>query len=239
MATEQKFKLLPIDFPNDVEQYLDVGYEAFIEEPLNKAIMDTNDEAVFKLNREYRKARLYRRVLTKANNVHAAKMVLDEEGIPDNEKVVASYIVFHAPPSVPQAPDVDKELLDEEHKKQEPLKLYLNIELQEKTEAAFEAKTKELIGSTEQASNNWYLATLCTRPRFQRKGLALQLIQWGVDEAEKDAKQRPDAVKGVFTIATPTGLRSYLKAGMAELGNEEIDIGDGQIWKAVWLQKKF
>ena len=52
-------------------------------------------------------------------------------------------------------------------------------------------------------------------------------MHWGIDLARKESVNSGGKIKGVWTIATPQGLRTYLKAGMKEIGSETFDIGKG------------
>ncbi|MCJ1282466.1 hypothetical protein MMC26_001789 [Xylographa opegraphella] len=91
-------------------------------------------------------------------------------------------------------------------------------------------------------SHYWYLDALATLPEFQQRGLGSMLVRWGIEQAKVDAKARPGRIKGVWTIATPMGLRTYLKAGMQEIGSEIFDFGKGggeNGQKYVWLLIKF
>ena len=50
------------------------------------------------------------------------------------------------------------------------------------------------------------LQVLCVHPSHQRKGIATQMVRWGIEEAAKHGK-------GVIVIATPMGRPFYASVG--------------------------
>ncbi|KAF2089723.1 acyl-CoA N-acyltransferase [Saccharata proteae CBS 121410] len=54
--------------------------------------------------------------------------------------------------------------------------------------------------------NVWYLAGLATSPLFQRKGIGAQMLQWGIDQSERDGLP-------IYLEATPAGEPLYRKMG--------------------------
>lgn len=67
-------------------------------------------------------------------------------------------------------------------------------------------------------------------------------MEWGIAQAKADAKARPGKVRGVWTIATPVGLSTHVKAGMREIGSGVFDYGEGGGKRGVeyvWLLMEF
>ncbi|MCJ1420860.1 hypothetical protein MMC32_007219 [Xylographa parallela] len=107
---------------------------------------------------------------------------------------------------------------------------------------ALAGERSEVLVGGDRESHYWYLDTLATVPEFQQRGLGSWLVRWGIEQARADARARPGRVKGVWTIATPMGLRTYLRAGMEEIGSEVFDYGEGggeRGQRYVWLLMKF
>ena len=103
------------------------------------------------------------------------------------------------------------------------------------------ARSEALMGA-ERDTHYWYLDTLATVPAFQGRGLGSMLVRWGIEHAREDARARPGRVRGVWTIATPAGVQTYLKAGMREVGSEVFDYGEGgggRGQRYVWLVMEF
>lgn len=79
----------------------------------------------------------------------------------------------------------------------------------------------------------WYLASLSCHPDYQRKGLGAALVQWGLEQAEKDGVP-------VYLEATPMGAFLYKKLGFEEV--DEVDLTrfmlDGKEYKIVSMLKR-
>ncbi|EPS35767.1 hypothetical protein H072_10739 [Dactylellina haptotyla CBS 200.50] len=63
------------------------------------------------------------------------------------------------------------------------------------------------------------LQALATSPEYQGRGVASQLVKWGVDRAD-------DGNLTCWCHASPAGNQLYRKAGFQELGNSEYDLGE-------------
>jgi ribosomal protein S18 acetylase RimI-like enzyme len=228
----------------DVDAMLEVEEQAFATNPIHQAVMEciTTDE-----NRAIQRALGRTRLLNalegradKSIDFRLGKAVYIPSGSATGENAVA-FVGFDAPvvegttsksephPSLPVWED-----LPDENKKALKILRKLNADLTGK-------KSEELMGS-DRKTHYWYLSSLATMPAHQQRGLATRLVQWVIDLARADAKARPGKIKGVWTIATPNGLKTYLKAGMKEIGSEVIDYGKGlgeNGQKYVWLLMRF
>ena len=57
---------------------------------------------------------------------------------------------------------------------------------------------------------HWYLELIATRSKYQGKGAASKLVQWGTDEADKAGQK-------CYLDATPDGRGLYIKYGFSEV----------------------
>ncbi|KFY43565.1 hypothetical protein V494_01917 [Pseudogymnoascus sp. VKM F-4513 (FW-928)] len=62
---------------------------------------------------------------------------------------------------------------------------------------------------------NWYLAMLATHPDFQGKGIAKELVKWGIDEAEKENVC-------ASLISSHGNEAFYAKSGFVEVGRANV-----------------
>lgn len=89
------------------------------------------------------------------------------------------------------------------------------------------------------------LQSLATHPSYRRLGAASRVLQWGIDQAEAQAKEQNPSrddrnkIEGAYLESTPAGLSTYLKLGFEEVGSMEHDLGDGKEgYKFVCLMKR-
>lgn len=244
MTSEASYEIRPISYPDDVEALLEVGYQAFASDPTAIAAkaMLTSDEsqAIF---RSWRRARLANAIegrTPRGTDTYWAKAVcISNDGSTESEKVVA-MIGFHGPAVDPDKPRLEPHPMVPALESL-PAETQNVIDYYQKMDDVVVKRSAELIGP-EPDAHYWYLASLGTMPDHQQRGLANKLVAWGLDMAKADAKARPGKIKGVWTVATPMGLKTYLKAGMKEVGSEIIDYGKGggeNGQKYVWLLKTF
>jgi GNAT superfamily N-acetyltransferase len=67
----------------------------------------------------------------------------------------------------------------------------------------------------------WVLEALVTDWRWQGRGLATRLVEWGMREVRERVEQG-GKVEGVRLVADIEGLRTYEKAGFERVGNRNI-----------------
>lgn len=89
---------------------------------------------------------------------------------------------------------------------------------QEEFKRLQEQSVEKYLGST--IDETWYLKALCVHPRFQRKGVGTELLDWGL----KHAQQRGEKV---YLEASEFGVGLYIKMGFKKLG--EIVLGDREV----------
>ncbi|MCJ1411484.1 hypothetical protein MMC19_005574 [Ptychographa xylographoides] len=244
MSFPAEYEIRQILHLEDVDAMLEIEELAFATNPINHAVMEciTTDE-----NRAIHLALGRTRLLNDlvgtgvgSNEPHWAKVVYTPSGSTAGGIMVA-FAGFDAPvfddnttrsqphPSSP----VQEDLPDENRNALKILrKLYADL---------MGKKSEEFMGANRK-THYWYLSSLATMPEHQRRGLATNLVEWGIDLARADANARPGKIRGVWTIATSDGLRTYLKAGMKEIGSEVIDYGKGggeNGQKYVWLLLNF
>lgn len=89
------------------------------------------------------------------------------------------------------------------------------------------------------------LGSLATHPSYRRLGAASRVIQWGIDQAEAQAKEQNlskddrHKIEGAYLESTPAGLSTYLKLGFERVGSVEHDLGDGrEEYRHVCLMKR-
>ncbi|MCJ1430923.1 hypothetical protein MMC27_000273 [Xylographa pallens] len=247
MAPDPDFALHPLS-PTDVDTLLDIEERAFATNPISRAATANLTTANLTTAETRAIAHAWKRV--RMSNVL--------EGRGDSSSVDRHWrkIVYHPPSADAQvvavagwtapALDATKPTLEprdavppfedapEENRRARELFKRLHDTLVGQRSAA-------LVGS-DCETHYWYLDTLATVPEFQQRGLGSMLVRWGIEQARADARARPGRVKGVWTIATPMGLRTYLRAGMEEIWNEVFDYGEGggeRGQKYVWLRMKF
>jgi GNAT superfamily N-acetyltransferase len=63
---------------------------------------------------------------------------------------------------------------------------------------------------------HWYLASLCTWPAWQGRGVGRLLVEWGCEKA--DAEERPVPL---YLESSREGRRLYVSCGFVELGGED------------------
>lgn len=63
------------------------------------------------------------------------------------------------------------------------------------------------------------LLELATHPSYQRKGIGSQLVNYGLERAERDGKK-------VYLSAAPKGVPVYTKLGFGEVGRLEFPLGE-------------
>lgn len=72
------------------------------------------------------------------------------------------------------------------------------------------AKHAEIMGGRE----HWYLELIATRADYQRRGLGVMLVQWGIDRADEEGWE-------CYLDSTPEGKRLYHKLGFATVCTTE------------------
>ena len=247
MATtfDSSYKIVPAD-PEDIERYLDTGERAFAQDALSQASRNMLESDKSRAGmRDARRKRLLSNMRgeqtgkqTAAFQPHYANVVYIGGADQDAGELVA-FCGWHAPLEAASPEQNLDRIFPTEGNEEPDLKRYK--EFYANVDQTIQKKSEEFIGA-ERNTHYWYLASLGTLPEHQQRGIGSRLVQWGMDEARKDAAARPGQIKGVWTIATPHGLRTYLKAGMKEVGSETVDYGKGlgeNGQKYVWLMQKF
>ena len=224
-------KLLPATI-DDVDALLDIGQRSFASDQLNATIRAqmSNDYAT-----AIRRERLERTLPEGDHGMNYAKIVLEEHDKTNGEQKIVAWCSWRAakakePKAAEQVPEKLKDAM-----------AAMDSSLGGEVEKRLEAKSDELLG-TDRDARYWYLRSLCTDPEYQGRGFASQLVKWGMDLARADAQARPGEVDGVYIVATPAGLRTYVKAGLKEIGDMVVDYGKGDGedgFRLVWLVEKF
>ncbi|MCJ1241678.1 hypothetical protein MMC14_009684 [Varicellaria rhodocarpa] len=250
MSSHPEYEIRRVTGLEDVDAMLEVEDEAFATNPINLAVMEciTTDENRA-IQRTLKKTRLLNAMegkVDKSLNFQWGKAVYTpRENAMGGEKAVA-FIGFHAPAvvvdgattsSIEPSPHSSKPALEDI-----PAEVLKAREIMQKLFAGLMGKKSEDLMGSDRDAHYWFLSSLETMPEHQQRGLGTRLVQWSIDLARADAKARPGTIKGVWTIATPSGLKTYLRAGMKEIGSEVIDFGKGggeNGQKYVWLLMKF
>ena len=246
MSLDSSYKTLPAA-EEDLDELLDMGEKAFADDPLSQALFGLleSDEsrALMRQSRKERQLRYSRGERhgeqTMLFEPHYAKVVFVPKESPTVQEQTVALCGWHAPAQTESPEQVQERSAGENM----PPDLQRVIDRYKEIDKIITAKSDEVIGSgRERQTKYWYLASLFTHPDHQRKGLGSRLVQWGVERAKADAVKRPEQIKGVWTVATPAGLRTYLNAGMKPVGKVTVDYGkglgeNGQTF--VWLLQKF
>ena len=261
-SPQPKYEIHRITQPEDLATVIEIEDQAFFTNPIDQAVREciTTDE-----NRALQKNLKRTRLLNafegrtdtsldfqwgKAVYYPTPSEKTTTTADDDNKEAIAAIIGFHAP-----APTIDKGTTTtsrptEPHpppppapSEDLPTEIQKARQIMERLFAGLMGqKSDELMGSDHKA-HYWFLSSLATLPEHQQRGLATRLVQWSIDLARADAKaRRPGEIKGVWTIATPSGLKTYLRAGMKEIGSEVIYFGKGggeNGQKYVWLVMRF
>ena len=238
------YEVRSLSYPEDLEGMLDVGDQAFASDPVSifSRSFLSGDES-WAILRAWRKTRLMNSIEGRIEGnveTHWVNAIYKpKDSSAEKEKLVAS-IGFHVP-----APDSEKlkltphpmvpALEDLPPGNRKAHDYYM------KMDGMTVEQSKKFIGP-DRNTHYWYLASLATLPEHQHRGLGTRLVLRGIDLAREDAKARPGKIRGVWTIATPKGLKTYLKAGMKEVGSFIVDYGKGggeNGQKYVWLLLNF
>ncbi|MCJ1396654.1 hypothetical protein MMC18_009546 [Xylographa bjoerkii] len=244
MAPEPHYELHPVS-TEDVDVMIDVDERAFATNPIGQATMAilTTDETRATA-RAWKRVRISNALEGRGDSSldrHWRKIIYKPAAGSDEKEQVVAVSGWSAPalddtkPKLEPRPVVPafQDAPIENQKARELFKRLITTLTGKKSE--------ELMGS-DRDNHYWYLDILATLPEFQQRGLGSMLVQWGIEQARADAEARPGKIKGVWTIATPVGLKTYLKAGMEEIGSEIFDYGKGggeSGQKYVWLLMKF
>ena len=245
MTSKPQFELYPVSASEDLDAMLDVDEQAFATNPISQAVTATLTTSETRtISRSWSRIRMSNALEGRGDNSfdrHWRKIVYKPAaGSSEKEQLVAvgSWLapaVDNTRPKLeprPMEPAVENAPV--ENLKARELFMRLNKTLMGK-------KSGELMGP-ERDTHYWFLADLAVLPEFQRRGLGSMLVRSGIEQARADAKARPGKIKGIWTIATPVGLRTYLKAGMEEIGSEVFDYGKGggeDGLKYAWFLMKF
>ena len=229
MSQAMAAKLLPATI-DDIDALMDVGRRAFAQDQLTAAIKAQVPEDTLLA---YRRARLEKALI--GNYMRCIKVVVNEDGTPEGKERIVAYAGWIA------AKAKDNEAEAQQLEALMAADPVISSSLHGQTEKKIEERSDELLGK-DRKSRYWYLASLCTDPGYQGRGYGLRLVKWGIEQAKADAQARPGEVDGAFLVATPAGLRTYLKAGMTRISDMIIDYGKGSGengWKFVWLVERF
>ena len=249
MTLDPQFKLLPVSATDDMEAMMEVGEAAFRKSTFHRALLtDPDDPAARHAHTNFLRKQMEKHLAGVGGHVpHYAKIVYT--GPEGGESRLVAYVGLHAPgPKTEQGEvgaaepsseaEAGERAAEEEADRADAARLF-DVGLRERTEKWIVEKTAELLGP-DADRRLWNLRLLCTTPEFQRRGLGSRLVEWGVRLAEEDMRARPGTVEGIYVIATPEGLKSYLNAGLEEIGSGFVDFeveGVRKREKYVWLKK--
>ena len=250
MSSPPEYEIRRVTGLEDVDAMLEVEDQAFATNPINLAVMEciTSDENRA-IQRNLKRNRLLNAMEGRADkslDFHWGKAVYIPRGNASGGEKAVAFIGFNAPAVVldgatmsraeppPHSPNPAREDI--------PAEVLKAGQIMQNLYAGLLGKNSDELMGTDRDAHYWFLSSLETMPEHQRRGLGTKLVQRSIDLARADAKARPGTIKGVWTIATPSGLKTYLKAGMKEIGSEVIDFGKGggvNGQKYVWLLMKF
>ncbi|KAK5121293.1 hypothetical protein LTR85_005459 [Meristemomyces frigidus] len=98
------------------------------------------------------------------------------------------------------------------------------------------------------AATHWHLETLAVDPKYQRRGVARRLVDWGLQRAEAETEERVARGKPpvpITLIATAPGLPLYRSMGLKVVGWDDasymgfpVEGGSNMIWDAsnYWIR---
>lgn len=98
------------------------------------------------------------------------------------------------------------------------------------------------------ATTHWYLDSLAVAPEYQRRGVGQKMVNWGLERAEGETKERTAAGKApvpATLIASGPGLHLYRSLGFKVVGwadDSYFDIpavgGSNMVWDSTryWIQ---
>ena len=243
MASHGSYKILPAHV-EDTEDVFNLLSQAFKDDPLSKhretMLQSEESRAKWLESRKKRTRKMLEEnsgEVQKPYRMQFAKVVYT----PDGNDMVEDQTVAFACWTVPleNAWGAHDEMREVDDDSNEDLRRVQELNRGFDEEAGL--KSREVIGELRH-SHYWYLAALATSPEHQKRGLGSKLVEWGLAQARADAVARPGQIKGLWTVATPAGLRTYKKAGMKEVGDYTVDYGlgpGGNGQKFVWLLQKF
>jgi len=87
-------------------------------------------------------------------------------------------------------------------------------------------------------SRFWELWGLATDEKWQRRGLATKLVQWGMEKMEALIR-KSEGVEGVYVTASLAGQRTYEKAGFERIGKHGGAEDEPEKLSHVWFVKRF
>jgi GNAT superfamily N-acetyltransferase len=238
MGSMYQYEILPISYPEDVDAILESGRRAFSQDPASVNFNANQSEETLKARNKIQRNRLLNSIEGRGypeTDYHSAKAVYKPIAGPEE---LVGCCAWTAPAVDLTTPRPEPYPLEYENLTEEMKRVK---ELRDNITKQLDAVTEKLMGK-DHKEHYWYLGGLGVVPEHQRRGIGSKLVKWGIEEAKADAKARPGLIKGVWTIATPAGLKTYLNVGMKPLGSGIIDHGNGageNGQKYVWLRKNF
>ncbi|KAF2137611.1 uncharacterized protein K452DRAFT_291428 [Aplosporella prunicola CBS 121167] len=189
--------------PADYEEMIACGRSAFMNDALRLVLWPPHlaDPENPNAEQEWRLDRL-RRVVEKGA---VYRKIVDKE----NGNRIAGFAGWAPPHETEEEKDIYSKM---------PLPKSLNKEaLDVVTKYMHDAKEK-FMGKGN--NNFWYLFSICVSPDYQRKGIGAILMQWGMDQADKDGLP-------IYLESTPAGYSLYKKMGLETIGEIKVPEFEG------------
>jgi len=236
MATsDPKFKLLPFNLPADIDVVLCINHRVRMadEDARKRTGSKTEDEYVKESRPSMKK---YEFDGEMAPRMRAAKIVIDEDGKEDADKAPVAFVLWRKPNLVKDTRSEEQKTADFE-KKLADIPMTMNKKVAAKMMWEDDILSKKYLGE-DYESRFWELRMLSTDPKYQRKGLGTQLVQWGLEQVEAQAKENPGSIDGAYLVASLAGVRTYEKSGFVQAGNRFDGEVPPEFIQHVWLSKR-
>ena len=226
-VAKSDYDIVPVSYPEDTEASVTSLARAFETDPMiiymDSLVKDPKTAGIRYQNRITR----FRNSMERRGDQEIESIIGKVVHIPTGDIVGGCYWVKPAPRS--SEPTAESADALPAHLEPYPMVPLPEVEealnrLAKGLDPQFEGKAHEFIGP-DWKTNWWNLRSLGVVPEHQFKGLGTKMVQWGIELVREDARKRPGLIKGVWVAATAAGLKTYLKAGMKEVGDMMIDYG--------------
>ncbi|KAK8094887.1 hypothetical protein PG997_001572 [Apiospora hydei] len=195
----------------DIPSLCDVFFDAFSEDPISSRIFPRSSalaqaEILDTFTDSVREPDVRVFVVTEESESESASSPSDKK---DSKDAILGYVEWpYSPP--PPAPETDGQ------KAQALAQQFFEV---------MERKQREHMGR----QPHWHLAFIGVRQRAQGRGVARQLIQWGIDRADEDGME-------AYVQSSPMAAARYRRYGFEDIDTHHFDLaGD---YHEVFLKRK-